>query len=77
MTLDKKYCKDCLLKDGEFSEITESFLQDGGEWYECSVCKGLEWVGSEQLLVILWAAMGHTPKQRELLQEYTKLVLEK
>ena len=75
--LDKKYCEDCLCKDGELTEVYVSTLQDGGEWYACPACKGegVGWVDSEKLLVILWAAMGNTPKQRRLLQEYVNVVL--
>lgn len=72
------YCKACLLKNQELSVLYVSTIQDGKDVLACPTCKVDKAVGVPvvKLLEILWAAAGHTPDQRTLLQEYMKLMLE-
>ena len=71
------YCKACLLKNQELTSVYYAGVGKNGDIFSCPACKvdGVEVVSSEVLLMILWAAAGHTPKQRATLQEYIQQML--
>lgn len=68
------YCRRCLIKKGEPVPVKKWLAEDDDYMHRCPNCEGpdVETVTLEQMVFILWAMMGHTPKARLMLKEYTK-----